>query len=352
MPPSSFALGTLFALGVVRACAAPPPAHSAGADPHTASSSPAALPTNSAVPAASNAVVAAAPPALPLVTAAVASDDDKLAFLRQVCEVAVHRDKTGKTDALGCACCPPFEEHGCPPKPPTRTVKSAADAVSRLDTLVLGSFTRAGADEAAASFQGCESHAQNYGGTALYGHVLDARASWKPLQYLSGFHPDACVGVRGTDGRDRLVCDRSDAHQTTGERYLLTHDFTEPDFADADVLAIVMHDDNCIGATMLPAGWPMVQAGLHGYEMAMRDGKPALVAHVDFAKLVPDKRYLTACAKAIRTGRNTDFDAAQALLPPPQPGELVFAFDGSTFKLASSSAALKKDIDTAFDRGP
>jgi hypothetical protein len=289
-------------------------------------------------------------PVLPHVSPAVSSRDAKLAFLRQVCRTAVRRAGPAGVgvDAVGCTCCPPFDD--CPPKPGTLDVQvHGSVGIFQLETMVFGSYSRAEADEAAASFQGCESHAENWGGTVLYARAPGGKSAWKQLQYVSGFHPDSCFAVRGDDGRDRLVCERTDAHQGFGERYLFTHDFEEKEFTADDLLLLLESNDNCNEASMSNVGDRLVRASLRGEVMAIVDGRVALVAHVDFGVATLDKPFARACANAERVRSPALYEKARTLLPPPTAIDIAFVFDGHAFSVAPASAASFKQVTTAFE---
>jgi hypothetical protein len=215
-----------------------------------------------------------------------------------------------------------------------------------MNFVVRGAFTRAGADEAAAGFDGCEPHSANWGGTMLFERA-SASSPWKQVKYVSGFHPSSCIAVRGGDGRDLLVCDRTDGHQTVGENYLLAFDFADAD-AERSPLALLLSNDNCPAAAG-DDNQKLVRSSLLGYEMAVREGKPVLVARIAFAVVPQDKPFRDACANGIRTDNRVLQEAARKLLPPPTEQELVFTFDGQRFTVAPESAALYKQVTTALD---
>jgi hypothetical protein len=72
-----------------------------------------------------------------------------------------------------------------------------------------GSFTASGANEAVASFEGCEPHTALFGGSILL-HRVDG--SWSMVRYTPALITTACRTYRLKTGRDLLLCERYDGH--------------------------------------------------------------------------------------------------------------------------------------------
>jgi hypothetical protein len=105
---------------------------------------------------------------------------------------------------------------------PNAAPRRDVDYVYPLVTETEGSFTHAGLDELAATFDGCEPHAGNYGGTVLYRNV---DGQWQNIAYTSGLHPSRCQPYRRADGRDVLICEWTDGHQGTAWTLIFVYDF-------------------------------------------------------------------------------------------------------------------------------
>jgi hypothetical protein len=152
-----------------------------------------------------------------------------LTRLERYCEPALSR--TGGRLSAGCACCPPFDD--CAPRADGR--RFVLDTVYPLRSEVDGAFTEAGARETAAVFFGCESHAENFGGTLVVRSTVSAS---ERRVYRSGVNGEPCQAVRRPDGRDWLVCRSKDAHQGVGRTSVVAVDLAlaEDDSAASDML--------------------------------------------------------------------------------------------------------------------
>lgn len=138
-----------------------------------------------------------------------------LARLERYCEPALSRN--GGRLSAGCACCPPFD--ACAPRADGR--RFVLDTVYPLRSEVEGAFTQPAVHETAAVFFGCESHAENFGGTLVVG----ATASGTERRvYRSGVGGQPCRAARRPDGRDWLVCQTADAHQGVGRASVVAVD--------------------------------------------------------------------------------------------------------------------------------
>ena len=102
--------------------------------------------------------------------------------------------------------------------------------------MLFGHFTSATADEALLNAQGCESHANNYGGDFL---LRRQGGNWVPVRYLSGaVINEKCLrlpwpaGPNPGQSRDALVCEHDDMHSGEQESSVLL--FTVAATAPAD----------------------------------------------------------------------------------------------------------------------
>jgi len=117
----------------------------------------------------------------------VPRQQEAFAWLRAVCPSSAVQLHTGATPA----------EPGCKPCPEYTTIGSVQPemAVHRsfdIETVIYGSFTMPGAEEAVANFGGCEPHASGNGGSVL---LRKLRESWKMVNYTRGLLTSNCKNV-------------------------------------------------------------------------------------------------------------------------------------------------------------
>lgn len=75
-------------------------------------------------------------------------------------------------------------------------------AGGRIEVIMDGSFASASAEKLL-RLTGCESHADNWGGTVLLRYTDNG---WVPVSYVAGFMPSHCEKHDEPDGHARLVC--------------------------------------------------------------------------------------------------------------------------------------------------
>jgi hypothetical protein len=334
-------LTAVLLLGACSPAAAPPAPRPT---PKAARPAPAPPPTASAAPSATAQASAAPPiakgPPPPLPRMETPELQEKLAFLAPICPAAVQRDKEGKQQ-VGCATCAPFEGDARG----DGTVQTNPEYFFPLEHLYPGSFTRAGADEAAAVMVGCEPHAGNYGGTLL-GERKDG--VWQQIRYDSGVHPDSCITYRRKDGRDVLVCRWGDGHQTSWHEMVFAYDFAEstPDDVEKGWHEIVTMDDTSTTACVLGSlpGEPVRSGRVDklAFEDRDKDGVPDLVVTVSQSKSMPSKPFKAKCKELTDSFENDipkHVDVASAL-GKRKKFVLVFTYNGSTFVPTKQTAAV------------
>lgn len=96
-----------------------------------------------------------------------------------------------------------------------------------LRSVIYGSFTVPGVQEAVASFEGCEPHASEFGGSILLTKRDD---SWSMLRYTPSLITAACRTYRLKTGRDLLLCEGEDGHmdETSQEIYVCSFSSQNP----------------------------------------------------------------------------------------------------------------------------
>lgn len=317
-------------------CASPPP-------PVVIEPAPQPPPPASAALTATATAAVSSPPQAPIDPAA---DQDKLAIVTSICSAAIqHRE--GKV-RVGCRACPPFA--GDDGKPDGR-VAVDPELLFPLESLHHGSFSRPGADEIAAVFEGCEPHAANYGGTLF---AEKTNGGYRMITYASGLHPSSCKVYRRKDGRDVLVCRWSDAHQSTAFTQVLVYDLARATADDPlrgwDQLVQVETNGYSVCWGVSPDAGVMQGSVLDfRFEDRNGDGVPDVVVDI-LHKKTPysaalDKAIQKKCAEAEAKAQRPD-DAptidVPKLLGKPAKHTLEFIADGPGFKPTAKTAALLK----------
>lgn len=337
MHARSWILTPLF-LVACSSAAAPPP-------PPPLLDKPTPAPTVAATPAPSAASVEKAPPTEkrapdPLPKLDTKELDEKLLFLSSICPTAAKRDEKGN-QKVGCSTCVTESVK------PDGTFVMDPESFYELRGWVKGSFTRPGAEQIAATLDGCESHAENWGGTLVaekrdQGHAL--------VRYDSGVHPDACVPFRRKDGRDVLVCRWGDGHQSRWHDNVFSYDFerSKPDDVEKgwDIL-VTMDDDSTAGCMGVEPGTDVRAGKVESYALKDEDGdgQPELVVEVSQARSKPNKAYEAACKKWEESMENggPPVDVAKAL-GTRKKSRLVFSYDGTKFVPTKATAGVLKGL--------
>jgi hypothetical protein len=92
-----------------------------------------------------------------------------------------------------------------------------------LRTVIYGSFTAPGVEEAVASFEGCEPHAEEFGGTIL---LRKLHGSWAMVDYTPALITSACQTYHLRTGRELLLCEGEDHHMAGAYQWISVCDFS------------------------------------------------------------------------------------------------------------------------------
>jgi hypothetical protein len=87
--------------------------------------------------------------------------------------------------------------------------------------VVSGHFVSPSSEDVLVSGSGCESHADDFGGSFL---VTKHGLSWHKVRYVAGLIAFVCHKLTGSDGRDRLICGQSDTWQGDQGSSVCLHD--------------------------------------------------------------------------------------------------------------------------------
>ena len=276
----------------------------------------------------------------PVATSAeITGDAERLAFVSSICPAATKR-RQGKR-WIGCRACPPFQ--GATGAPDGNVVDDPPDFWA-LERLYRGSFSRPKADEVAAVFEGCESHAQNSGGTLLAEMRGDG---YRSALYASGVHPRACQPYRRPDGRDLLVCQSDYGNQGVVGTVVAVFDFSlataeEPDKGWASLVDV--NDDSGAVCFGVDADRGVTQGSVVGLRLAdvSGDAVPDLVVEVAHKKT----RYTPALAQTLEKACNqpSGVGDVEKILGRPATDALVFVFDGKGFAPTPATASFMKNL--------
>jgi len=270
-------------------------------------------------------------------------------FLRSICPISLQQNGTRRL--VGCRVCPPFEEATPDGKAPE--VGFDPGEFYELEGLTPGSFTRAGADEMAAVFSGCEAADENRGWTLLAERAADGL--WVARKYKSGLHPNACVALKRPDGRDLLVCRWEYAHQGLGHASILVQDFAqESAVAGAESWTNwVMLEDNAVSICMdleatptLAASSSVTTARIDGLELLPSVGRTAgLVVHAHAWRGKASAAYLALCRNWLHEKVKANprhIDVRPGLNAPAM--RLEFLWNGRDFEPSAVTQAILRKL--------
>jgi hypothetical protein len=261
----------------------------------------------------------------------------KLEVAASLCDATFRRE--GGKVRVGCRSCPPFsKQYG-----PDGTIpESASGDLYELEHVTFGAFTRAGADEVAAVFSGCEPYAGNYGGTMIAERREKGGSVWVARAYHSGIHPASCEPFPLNDGRQLLVCEWTTGKQTTSH-LLMVYDFAASD-TDSDPIgrdAFGVYDNvfsSCMGAR---PGFHIVAGEIDRFRVEPSSaGVGKVVVDVTMGAMLPTKAFEKAC-RAANDALDRDVPATvdPAKLLPKRKHRLVFVWNGTQLVLDPPSAA-------------
>jgi hypothetical protein len=244
----------------------------------------------------------------------------------------VHRD--GKV-RVGCRVCPPFEASA---RTGAEVVvdPSPHDEFYELEAVFDGDFTEPGRPQIAAVFSGCESHADNWGGTLL---AERSGSSWVQKSYRSGFHPASCKTFRKPNAQELLLCLWETDHQSSVHWLLDTYDFIlgdgdHPEMGWDNVLTV---DDDSVAGCWEPASprTSITADKILGFvvQPGTSQSSPQLVVTVRFARGAMTPAYRAACANLGERRQAVDLGATLQ----QQTRDLVFVWNGRGFVADAST---------------
>jgi hypothetical protein len=216
-----------------------------------------------------------------------------------------------------------------------------------LRSLTFGSFTRPGADEAAAALSGCEARENNHGGTVL---AERDGAGWRMVRYDSGLNPERCRAYRRRDGRDILVCSwHWQGRGGQARELLFAYDFTVSTPEDVEkgwVGAVSLVDDSLACWDALPRYVRVGTIDAFDFRDVDRDGVLDLVVDISHLRAASNAGYAKRCAEfreAMDRGEDRAVDVV-APLGKPQRYRLELRYDGVRFVPTAATLAIMKRL--------
>lgn len=265
-----------------------------------------------------------------------------LEIAASVCAPAVAPGKGGAL-LVGCRSCPPFTAETGPDGTVRVGESTERGEFYELEHATFGSFTKPGVDEVAATFKGCESHAENWGGT-LFAQRIGHSKVWVARSYRSGFHPEACKPFALPDKRDLLLCTWSTGHQGFESELFDSYDFAVSEGDEKGWQRIfALGDDTFASCTMgVIPGRSVVAGSIDRFSIlpGTSGASASIQLDVTFGSLLPNKAFKQRCdalTAELDKDRPVTVDVRSVI--PRKKHRLTVIWDGKGFSLDAASAA-------------
>ena len=243
------------------------------------------------------------------------SQQESRAILQAICErdkIFANSDRKGK---LACKGCPSFTGVGS-----NRGFLSQEPFT--LEKVVYGSFTQAGTREVLADFDGCESHSSNYGGSVL---LRQLSQGWSAARYESGLRSNNCLKFPSNNRRDLLVCQGYYAQMGQSYDWLDAIQIGSSETKKTKLIDLISNT-----AAYKPPFYEMRIEDWTAQDIN-KDGRPDLTIRVREAKLATKP-----------PGLQLRYDSN---LPNPTFNQLIFLFNGESFRATPETAQIKQRIE-------
>jgi|GEM_PF-758505 len=240
-------------------------------------------------------------------------------LLKAICPNGVRADHLGPITYQACSPCPRFTTRGAS----ARLWKGYFD----LHTVVYGSFSAPGAQEAVGDFLGCEDHATtaDFQGSVLYRKTA---GRWQMLDYART-ETSQCKVARLPSGRDILVCKGFMGHADEAEEWIFSFEFQgSAGWREIDLFAVTSTWGAC-GPTAIVGSIPRFEL-----RDLNHDGTPNL----------------SITTKVIREEHRGKMGVCAGDFAPPaaKTYRIDFLLEQGTFVVAPWSAEVKEILEQEF----
>ena len=241
---------------------------------------------------------------------------------------AAHLSLTEIRQFLQIICREDFTANGCDACP--EGTAFAHEGRLDLDAVIFGHFLSPTSQDALASSHGCEPHSSSNGGSYLFTHSVKG---WRIVNYASGRIADRCKKLKGSDGRDLLICGSGDQHQGVGDLFLYLLDPRVSNFEGQELDTFFMVLDSLGSCTVLQNG--QVQSGKIEqvvFAHTLDTGAVTIIVDARLGQAVFPEGSLSDCEERKKPG--------EELLQPRVRTErrrYQFAFDGKSVKPLASN---------------
>lgn len=231
------------------------------------------------------------------------SRKDAIAFMKSVCG----KGNFNSNNPESCNRCPSF---------------TGGSGSGTLTSVVYGSFTKAGVNEAFVDLEGCEPHAGNWGGSVL---LRRTNNGWSFLRYEQGLRSDRCLKFKTRVGRSSLVCEGSYTQGGFVNTWLDALEIGSTKNTTTRLLKVTSNIGSC-----RPPYYEMQVADFK-LQDTNKDGKNDLVIKVNEAR---EKAGIS----------RSDDQLCDTQLPKPNLHQLTFLFNGQSFRPTTETAKFVKRV--------
>jgi len=234
------------------------------------------------------------------------SRKDAIALMKSVCG----RSNVNSDNLDSCKQCPSFTE--------------SAGSGGTLNSVIYGSFTKAGTREALVDMEGCQGHSGNWGGSIL---LRSTTKGWSVVRYERALRSYRCLKFRTRAGRNSLVCEGSYTQGGFTHTWLDAIEISSTKNTITHLLEVSSNMGSCRP--------PYYERGITDFTSidTNKDGVNDLVIKVSEAT---EPKYISRAEDQL----------CDSQLPKPTIHQLTFLFNGQLFKPTTETVKLLKQVYT------
>lgn len=192
-----------------------------------------------------------------------------------------------------------------------------------LTSVVYGSFTKSGNNEALVDLEGCQPRADNSGGSAL---IRKNNQQWSLVKYKAGLRSEKCLKFKVNNARHHLVCEGSYTQEGHLNVWLDFVAFNSNKIVTSTLLTVLSNGGSCRP--------PYYEVTINDFlnQDVNKDGKNDLIIKISEAR------------ESQNIKRSQD-DLCEPRLPKPKFYQLTFLFNGQSFRPVSETAKIKNRLE-------